>query len=102
MKVLYGVEEIALTNASGEVYTPEGRLADSTQYFFATMPISASKVYTQGKKVYVCIPVENVEFEGKAITKCFLGMTLTKFLQGIMVHTTRNEMTYMNLYYMKR
>ena len=45
MKVLYDVDQFALASASGAVYTPEGRLTDSTQYFFATLPINASKVF---------------------------------------------------------
>ncbi len=99
MKVLYDVDQFALASTSGAVYTPEGRLSDSTQYFFATLPINASKVFTNNKKVYVAIPVENVSFQGTPIRNCFLQLSMSRFLQGILVHTTQSEMTFFNLYY---
>ena len=99
MKVLYDVDQFALASTSGTVYTPEGRLTDSTQYFFATLPINASKVFTNNKKVYVAIPVENVSFQGTPIRNCFLQLSMSRFLQGILVHTTQSEMTFFNLYY---
>ena len=99
MKILYDVDQFAFSNASGVVFTPEGMLFDSTQYFFATLPINASKVFTHDKKVYVAIPVENLVFQGTPIRNCFLELSMSRFLQGILVHTTKSEMTFFNLYY---
>jgi len=99
MKVLYDVDQFALASASGTIFTPQGAMLDSTQYFFATLPINASKVFTHNKKVYVAIPVENVSFQGTPIKNCFLELSMSRFLQGILVHTTKSEMTFFNLYY---
>ncbi len=99
MKILYEVDQFALASSNGMVFTPEGVEPNSSKYFFSTLTINASKIYTHDKKVFVAIPVENVVFQGMPIKNCFMELSMSRFLQGILVHTTKSEMTFFNLYY---
>lgn len=99
MRALYEVDQFALASANGTVFTPEGIEADSSKYFFSTLTINASRIYTRDKNVFVAIPVEGVTFQGTPIKNCFMELSMSRFLQGILVHTTKSEMTFFNLYY---
>ena len=104
MKTLYDVEQFAFAGANGTIFTPDGVAPDPTEYFFAGEFLNASKVFTynfseHNKTVAVVVPVNNVTFQGTPIRNCFLLMPMSKFLEGILVHTTANGMTFFNLYY---
>ena len=104
MKTLYDVEQFGFASANGTIYTPEGIAPDATEYFFASEFINASRVFTynfseRNKTVAVVLPVNNVTFQGTPIRNCFITMPMPRFLEGILVHTTANEMTFFNLYY---
>ena len=104
MKILYDVDQFAFASMNGRIYTPEGIAPDATEYFFASEFINASKVFTynfseRNKTVAVVLPVNDVTFQGTPIKNCFIELPMSKFLDGILVHTTANEMTFFNLYY---
>ena len=53
----------------------------------------------QDKTVAVVVPGKGVMFQGVPIKNCFIQLSMSKFLEGILVHTTAGEMTFFNLYY---
>ncbi|MBE8952469.1 MAG: response regulator [Quinella sp. 1Q7] len=104
MKIFCGVDQFAMTNADGVIFTPEGVAPNPDEYFFAANMIAEPKIFTYDlsapdKTVAVAVPVENVTFQGVRIKNCFIRMKMSKFLEGILVHTTAAEMTFFNLYY---
>ena len=104
MKTFCGVDQFAMTNANGVIFTPEGVAPNPDEYFFASNIIAEPKIFTYDlsapdKTVAVAIPVSGVTFQGVAIKNCFVRMKMSKFLEGILVHTTAGEMTFFNLYY---
>ncbi len=104
MKTLFDVDQFAFADTSGRIFTPDGVAPDATEYFFATEFLNSSKVFTyhiseHTKTVAVVVPVNNVAFQGRAIKNCFIELSMSRFLEGILVHTTAGEMTFFNLYY---
>ena len=104
MKIFCGVDQFAFANANGVVFTPEGIAPNSADYFFINEPITEPKIFTldiseTNKTVSVVVPVEGVTFQGVPIKICFIQLSMSKFLEGILVHTTANEMTFFNLYH---
>ena len=85
MKTFCDVTQFAMTNANGVIFTPEGTLTDSDEYFFANEMIAEPKVFTynlqaEDKSVAVVVPVQDVTFQGVRIKNCFiqLGKTADK------------------------
>ncbi len=104
MKILFGVDQFAFVNANGVIYTPEGIAQNRDEYSFADETIAAPKIFTsdlsaQDKTVAVVVPGKGVMFQGVPIKNCFIQLSMSKFLEGILVHTTTDEMTFFNLYY---
>ncbi|MBQ7454006.1 MAG: hypothetical protein IJS69_03005, partial [Selenomonadaceae bacterium] len=104
MKTFCDVNQFAMTNANGVIFTPEGPLPDVGEYFFARELIGETKIFTynlqaEDKSVAVVVPVTGVNFQGVPIRNCFIQLPMSKFLEGILVHTTSGEMTFFNLYY---
>ena len=104
MKILFGVDQFAFVNESGTVFTPEGIAQNRDEYSFADETLAAPKIFTsdlsaQDKTVAVVVPGKGVMFQGVPIKNCFIQLSMSKFLEGILVHTTTDEMTFFNLYY---
>ena len=104
MKIFCGVDQFAFVDAQGKIFTPEGIAPNSDEYFFINQPVGGVKIFTGdpstgNKIVTVVVPVEGLTFQGAAIKSCFIRASLSKFLEGILVHTTAGEMTFFNLYY---
>mgnify|MGYP002623406632 CR=1 FL=1 len=104
VKTFCDVDQFAFVNANGVIFTPEGIAPNPDEYFFADDRIAETKIFTynldkQDKSVAVVIPVDNVTFQGVPIKNCFIELSMSKFLEGILVHTTASEMTFFNLYY---
>lgn len=98
-KKLYGVEQFALADSSGRIFTPEGLAPDADKYPFAGKTFTEPKIFTANKIISVVAPVENVNFQGTPIKNCFLQISVAKFLEGISANVTGNEATFFNLYY---
>lgn len=104
MKIFCGVDQFAFANANGVVFTPEGIAPNVADYFFINETVTTPKIFTLDlsetyKTVSVVVPVEGVTFQGVPIKICFIQLSMSKFLEGILVHTTANEMTFFNLYH---
>ena len=99
MRTFCSVDQFAFVDANGTVFTPAGIYANPDNYSFANETFNASKVLTFSKTVIVVVPVENVTFQGVPIKNAFIQLSMSKFLSGILVHTTTSGMTFFNLYY---
>ena len=104
MKTFCGVDQFAMSNANGIIFTPEGAFQHTDEYFFADEMIVEPKIFTYNldahdKTVAVVVPVSGVVFQGVPIKNCFIRLSMSKFLSGILVHTTAGEMTFFNLYH---
>lgn len=99
MKNYCNVDQFAFVNAGGVVFTPEGVAPNPDDYSFAKETFNASRVLTFGKTIYVVVPVEGVTFQGVPIKNAFIQLPMSRFLEGILVHTTLSGMTFFNLYY---
>ncbi|MBR7024919.1 MAG: response regulator [Selenomonadaceae bacterium] len=104
VKTFCDVDQFAFVDANGKIFTPEGLAKNPEEYFFVGKLIAETKIFTynldrQDKTVAVIIPVENLNFQGVPIKSCFIELSMSKFLEGILLHTTASEMTFFNLYY---
>ncbi|MBR3745550.1 MAG: cache domain-containing protein, partial [Selenomonadaceae bacterium] len=97
MRTLYGVDQFALANANGQIFTPEG-LANADEYFFVREMIAEPKVFTQGKRVTIAVPVERLTFQGVPIKICFVQSEVKDLLKEMLLQTTTSELTFFNLY----
>ncbi|MBE8954141.1 MAG: response regulator [Quinella sp. 2Q5] len=103
MQTFCDVDQFAMTDANGNVFTPAGTV-NADEYFFAREMIAEPEIFTydltaKDKTVAVVVPVENVTFQGARNRNCFIVLKMSKFLEGILVHTTAAEMTFFNLYH---
>lgn len=104
MQTLCGVDRFAMSNVNGVVFTSEGIAPNVEEYFFVNDMIVEPKIFTynldaQDKTVAIVVPVAGVVFQGVPIKNCFITLTMSKFLEGILTHTTDGEMTFFNLYH---
>ena len=99
MKILYNVAQIGFVSVNGAVFTPEGNVPNPGEYFFAGEDIPEPKVFTRNKTVAVVVPVNNLNFQGVALKSCFIIDEMQDLLEGLLLHTTENAMTFSNLYY---
>ena len=104
VKTFCEVDQFAFADANGKILTPEGIAKNPEEYFFVGKLIAEPKIVTYDldkfdKTVAVVIPVENLTFQGVPIKSCFIELSMSKFLEGILLHTTASEMTFFNLYY---
>ncbi|MBR4905110.1 MAG: response regulator [Selenomonadaceae bacterium] len=99
MKILYSVDLFAFVDVNGRIFTPDGILADTSDYFFANENLNEPKIFTYNTDVAVVVPVKNIKFEGVPIQNCFLQVSIEKFLEGILTYTTDWEVTFFNLYH---
>ncbi|MCR5834702.1 MAG: response regulator [Selenomonadaceae bacterium] len=104
MRITYAVDQFGFIDTTGNIYTPQGMNKDTAEYFFADEEITDTKIFTEitsatDKNITLAVPVENVSFGGTPIKAVFLQLTISKFFEGVMMHTTNSEMTFFNLYY---
>jgi len=104
MKTFCSVDQFAFVNNNGVVFTPEGIETDPEKYFFAKDPIGEPKIFTrdmsaEDKTVFLVVPIDRLTFQGVPIKCGFIQLSMSKFLEGILVHTTAAEMSFFNLYY---
>lgn len=99
MKILYSVDLFAFVDSNGRIFTPDGILSDTSDYFFANEVLNEPKIFTYNANVAVVVPVKNISFEGVQIQNCFLQVSIEKFLEGILTYTTDLEVTFFNLYH---
>ncbi len=99
METFCGVDQFALVDTNGTIYTPEGVAPNPDAYSFADKSINSSTVYTFDKTVAVAVPVEGLTFLGVALKNCFIQLPMPRFMEGILVHTAASGMTFFNLYY---
>ncbi len=103
VKKLYGVDEFALVDEEGMVYTDHSTVPDLNGYSFLTEEIqdrviSTSNLYGVKKQVVLAIPVENVIFQGIQIKMCFIQININEMLSSLTLQASDNE-TYCNLYH---
>ncbi len=99
MRTFCNVDQYAFVDANGKIFTPAGVAPNPEAYPFANETFNASKILTLGKTVVAIIPVETVTFQGVPIKNAFIQMSMSRFLSGILLHTTMSGMTFFNLYY---
>ena len=97
MRTIQGVDQFALVDANGRIFTPEG-LANADEYFFVREMIAEPKVFTRGKQVTIAVPVNNLTFQGAPIKFCFVQAEVEDLLKEILLQTTTSELTLFDLY----
>ena len=98
VRTIYDVDQFALVDANGQIFTPAGHVPYTDEYFFTREMIAEPKVFTQGKIVTVAIPVDNLSFQGVPIKICFVQADANHLLKEILLQTTTSELTFFNLY----
>ncbi|MBR0287927.1 MAG: sensor histidine kinase, partial [Selenomonadaceae bacterium] len=104
MRTIYGVNQFALVDANGQIFTPEGIAQNRDEYFFIGERIAETKIFTydlfeKNKSVAVAIPVDNLSFQGVPIKSCFVQADIQTLLEEILLQTTNSGITFFNLYY---
>ena len=97
MRTLYGVDQFALVDANGQIFTPEG-VSSADEYFFVHEMIAEPKVFTQGKQVTIAVPVNNLTFQNVPIKICFVQSEVEDLLKEMLLQTTTSELTLFDLY----
>ncbi len=98
MRTIYEVDQFALVDANGQIFTPEGIVPYADEYFFARNKIVETKVFTRNKRVTVAVPVDKLNFQGVPIKFCFVQAKADQLLKEILLQTTAGELTVFNLY----
>lgn len=103
VKKLYNVEQFALVDENGIVYTEHSTDSGLSRYPFLseklTEPvINTSNLNGERKQVVLAVPVENLFFQGARMTVCFTQINIDEMLSSLTLQTSGNE-TYCNLYY---
>ena len=98
VRTICEVDQFAFVDANGQIFTSEGIVPYSDEYFFTREMIAEPKVFTQGKIVTVAMPVDNLSFQGVPIKICFVQADANHLLKEILLQTTTSELTFFNLY----
>lgn len=103
MKKLYGVDEFALVDEEGIVYTEHGISSGLDRYDFLaeelTEPIfDTANLEGERKQAVIAAPVEDVSFQGSQIKVCFIQINIDEMLISLSSQTKDSE-TYCNLYH---
>ena len=103
MKKLYGVDEFALVDEKGIVYTEHGISPGLDRYDFLaeelTEPVfDTANLEGERKQAVIAAPVENVSFQGSQIKACFIQINIDEMLISLSSQTKGSE-TYCNLYH---
>ncbi len=103
VKKLYGVEQFALVDEHGIVYTESSTDAEAGQYPFLAQELTGPVVSTSNrtgekKQVIQVIPVEDIWFQEARIKACFIQIRVDEMISSLTSQTGDNE-TYCNLYY---
>lgn len=97
-----GVENFALIDESGLVYTPNSTSSGLTEYDFLSGEfkepvISTLNLYGEKKQAVIAVPVENISFQGTEMKACFIQINISDMLSSLTLQTGDNE-TFCNLY----
>ncbi len=103
IKKLYGVDEFALADDNGNVYTEQNTASGLIKYSFLsgelTEPtIITSNLYEEKKQVILAVPVNDITFQEVRIKACFIQLNIDDMLSFLTLHTNNNE-TFCSLYY---
>lgn len=103
MKKLYGVDEFALVDEKGIVYTEHSISSGIGRYDFLTEELTEPVFDTanldgERKQAVIAAPVENVSFQGSQIKVCFIQINIDEMLISLSSQTKDSE-TYCNLYH---
>ena len=98
MRTIQGVDQFAFANADGQIFTPEGLLPATDEYFFVHEIVAEPKIFTQGKRITIAVPVNNLTFQGVPIKICFIQAEVEDLLKEMLLQTTTSELTLFDLY----
>ncbi len=103
VKKLHDVDEFALVDEDGVVYTQQNTVSDLSGYGLILEELKEPVIQTLNprdtdKQVILAIPVEGISFQGRKLKACFLLVNINEILNSLVLQTSDNE-TYYNLYY---
>ncbi|MCI8417587.1 MAG: response regulator [Lachnospiraceae bacterium] len=103
IKKLYGVDQFALVDEEGMVYTDHSTAPGINRYDFLLeeiqdQVISTTNLYGVKKQVILAVPVEHVFFQGIQIKACFIQININEMLSSLTLQANDNE-TFCNLYH---
>ena len=99
---LYGVEKFSVVDENCTVYTAHSTSTGKSRYPFLakglTEPLVTTVVnYGGEKQLFIALPVEGIEFDGKKITACFAQANIDQMVRS-MTFRADNMETYFNIY----
>ena len=103
MKKLYSLEKFAFVDTDGLIYTSLGTQDNIDEYAinYASISepeISIIKTDKAQKKVIIAVPVDNIIFDGKKFTVCFMEIDMTEMLKGVSMNSDESDATFCNIY----
>ena len=103
VRTVLGVDQFALADENGSVYTKYGMELGLDRYEFLSGELTEPVVSTiildvEKKKVVLAMPVEVIAFEGLKMKACMVQLNIDEMLSSLTLQGGDNE-TYCNLYY---
>jgi len=103
IKKLYSLEKFAFVDTDGLIYTSLGTQDNIDEYAinYASISepeISIFKTDKAQKKVIIAVPVDNIIFDGKKFTVCFMEIDMTEMLKGVSMNSDESDATFCNIY----
>ena len=99
---LYGVEKFSVVDENCIVYTAHSTSTGKSRYPFLAIGLAEPLVttvvnYGGEKQLFIALPVEGIEFDGKKITACFAQVNIDQMVRS-MTFRADNMETYFNVY----
>lgn len=103
VKELHGMDELALVDENGIVYTEHSTESGLDKYPFLSEQLTEPMISTASlsgakKQVILAAPVEDTVFQGSSIKVGFIQLDIDEMLSSLTIQTSDNE-TYCSLYY---
>ena len=107
IKMLHGMDEFALVDENGMVYTEGGAVSrhdgygDDYDFLFEELTepvVRTPELQGAREHILLAIPVEGIYFQGARVKTCFISIDIDGMLSYLTLQTSENG-TYCNLYY---
>ncbi|MBP5307660.1 MAG: hypothetical protein J6Z34_00810, partial [Clostridia bacterium] len=103
MKSLYELDKFAFVDTDGLIYTSRGTQTNIDEYGFDYRTISEPEISVFNlenaeKKVVIAVPVNDITFEGKTLSVCFMEIDMKVMLAGASMDSGSEGATFCNIY----
>ena len=103
MKKLFTLEKFAFVDADGLIYTSAGTRNDIDVYSIDYLNLSEPQIgltdtESKSKNVIIAVPLDDMVFNGKRLTVCFMEIDMDTMLDGVSLLSDNNGTTFCNIY----